>query len=752
MLSLLSLPAAADDIDDLAARAVTLESKIRELDEGLRPPAGPGADYAERRALDGEVLYRLKQYEEAAIVLLDVVEKYAQSPAYPAALFFLADSLYQKHDFLSAKRYFAKVVARGQSDRNFQLALQRLVELSLRTGDLAAVEEHLRTLEQLPPSQLLPSVPYVRGKFEFFRGRHEEAQRIFDTIPATSEYYFQAQYFIATGLVMRKQYDMAMSRFMQILRLKPRKEHAGDQQILELSYLALGRLYFELGKIDRAIDQYQNIGRQSDVFPEALYETGWSFIKTGDHRKALRSLDLLMLARPDASNGAEVRLLMANLHLRVGESGDALQIFDKTRVTFEPVQQKLDQLMAKRPDAQAFFRSLMRGQAEKFEIQVALPEQVQKWVRAHGLVEHATRVAGDINALRESLTEAEQLVTRVERAIMSPARVNIFPEMARARERALEVENQVTDIRGRLAARQRELTQGAWSETERQQADRLHDRRQTLTKAVANIPRSSDGYEQRANKARKVYEGLEQRAKELWIQIESLSAQLVAIERYFADTRGKQKIPAAIFESQINEMRQIIEDLRKEHDRVRNDIISARENVGVDDALALEEAKLRDELKQVVAQERELAGRVLARLQGPARAKVEQLQSVLARLETVEGRLQAFNGRIDQAVEQRLQDAKTVLAEEKIKVAGYRQQITAYEKEADDLGGGASLQALKDVRQRAYKLVVESDVGVTDVAWARKDEKSQSVSRLQREQERERRLLEEEFQQVRQQK
>jgi tetratricopeptide (TPR) repeat protein len=752
LLLLCCAPAAADDIDDLAARAVSLESRIRELDDSLRPPTGPGADYPERRALDGEVLYRLKQYEEAAIVLLDVVEKYPQSPAYSSALFFLADALYQKQDYLSASRYFAKVVARGQGDRHYQLALQRLVELSLRTGEIGTIEEHLRLLEQLPPGQLLPSVPYVRGKYAFFRGRYDDAQRIFDGIPQASEYWFQAQYFAATGHVMRKQWDLAIGRLTAILRTKARPEHSAEPQIQELAFLALGRIYFELGRIDKAIDQYQNVGRQSDLFAEALYETAWSFIKVGEYRKALRSLDLLMLARPDAPNAAEVKLLMGNLHVRLNETGEALQVFDKTRDVFTPVQQKLDQLMTKHPDPRAFFHSLLAGKADRFEIQIALPEQVQKWVRAHPLVHQAGQVGGDITSLKDSLADAEQLIVRVERAVNSPARVNIFPELARARERALEVENQLTEARARLASRQRDLTQYAYSADERRQAEGLAGRRQTLERALGNIPKTSEGYEQRARAARRIYEDLAQRAKELWVQIESLSAQLVAMERFYADTRQQQKIAPSVFESQINEMRQLIEELRKEHDRVRTDILSAHENVGIDDAVALEEGRLRDEVKTLVAQEQQLAVRVLGRLAPAPRQKVEQIQSVLRRVEGVEERLAAYNKRIEQSVDQRLVDTRQVLTEEKINVARYRQTIAEYEQRADDLGGGASIVALKEVQQRAYRLVVEADVGVTDVAWARKDEKTQSVSRLQREQERERRLLEQEFQQVRQAK
>jgi tetratricopeptide (TPR) repeat protein len=747
---LLSAPAAADEVDDLAAKVVSLESKARELDTSLRPSPGPGADYPERRALDGEVLYRLKQYEQAAIVLLDVVEKYPQSPSYPGALFFLADALYQKHDFLSAKRYFAKIVERGPGDRNYQLALQRLVELSLRTGEFAGVEEHLRALEQLPPGQVLPSVPYVRGKYEFFRGHYDQAERALAAIPPTSQYYFQAQYIIAAGREVQKQHDAALVRFGQILRLAPKND--GDKKIQELATLALGRVYYELGKIDKAVDQYQNVPRTSDLFPDALHETAWAFIKQGAFRKAQRSIELLLLARPDSGDAYEMKVLMGNLHLRLGESADALTIFDATHKQFEPVQLKLDQIIASRPDARIFFHSLIAGKTTRFEIQIPLPEPAGRWLKAEHSVDRAVRVGADIAAIRESLAEAENLVVRVERAINSPARVNIFPELARARESALEVENGLAEVRARLGAHLGRLTSNLYSAQERSEARRLADRRTFLEKALRAIPRTSEGYEQRARQTRGVYEELEKRGKELWVQIESLAAQLAAIERFFADTREKQKIDPTVFERQVNEMRGLIEELRTEYDRTRTDIISAKENLGVGDAVSAEEAKLRAELRQVVDREKALAAQVAGRLGPGDRAKVDQIQSVLGHLAAIEEQVATFNRRVDAAVDQRLAETRTILAEEKRNVAAYREQVAAYEQRSDELGGAAALLALKGVRRRAYNLVIESDVGVTDVAWALKDAKTQSVSKLQREQERERRLLEEEFQQVRQAK
>ena len=95
---------------------------------------------ADRRVLDAQVLYSLKNYEEAATILLDVVEKYPNTRAHDDALLLLGESLFQARDFYSARHYLQEAVAKNTGSKPEQQALQRLVEISLRTGDFDNVD------------------------------------------------------------------------------------------------------------------------------------------------------------------------------------------------------------------------------------------------------------------------------------------------------------------------------------------------------------------------------------------------------------------------------------------------------------------------------------------------------------------------------------------------------------------------------------------------------------------------------------
>ena len=114
------------------------------------PPPPP--DAADRRVLDAQVQLSVKNYDEAATIALDVVEKYPNTRAYDDALYLLGEALFQGRDYYSARHYLQEAVAKNNGSKAEQQALQRLVEVALRTGDYENVDVYLKRLENVPAS------------------------------------------------------------------------------------------------------------------------------------------------------------------------------------------------------------------------------------------------------------------------------------------------------------------------------------------------------------------------------------------------------------------------------------------------------------------------------------------------------------------------------------------------------------------------------------------------------------------------
>ena len=361
----------ADDVDDHLKKLIELDQRVHLMTLELKEAPPPPPDIADRRVLDAQVLYSLKNYEEAATILLDVVEKYPNSRAHDDALHLLGESLFQARDYYTARHYLQDAVAKNTGSKAEQQALQRLVEISLKTGDYDRIDSYLARLQNLPPQLMEPATPYVRGKYYYYRNRLDEASQVFAAIPQANPYFFQARYFIATIQVKRGDLAGATQGYDALLKLQPPDQAAKDVQ--DLSRLAIARILYERSQFDKAIETYLAIPRQSKYWSEALREQTWTYIKAKDWQRAYRSVNLLLLADPDVPDGPDLRILEGNLQLRMSNFYLASDTFSKVRDEFDPIHRQLQQVIVRSQTDPAYFDQLIGKSLDKFDIGAFVP-------------------------------------------------------------------------------------------------------------------------------------------------------------------------------------------------------------------------------------------------------------------------------------------------------------------------------------------------------------------------------------------
>src|SRR5262249_11428506 len=156
-----------------------------------------GNDVPTRRTIDAELNFGLGDYEDAAIVLYDVVERYPNHKVHDEALYYLSESLFMKGDYLASRTSFTKLVNElGTRSHYYQQSLERLIEITLKLNDAQDVDKWLALLDAVPEAERHSAVPYVRGKYAFFNAKYDEAAAQFDRVTPKSTYYFQARYFL----------------------------------------------------------------------------------------------------------------------------------------------------------------------------------------------------------------------------------------------------------------------------------------------------------------------------------------------------------------------------------------------------------------------------------------------------------------------------------------------------------------------------------------------------------------------------
>ena len=566
----------AGEFDDADRKLSDLEGKVAALGSEFRETAVADPALVLRRVVDAETLFKLKNYNEAATLLLDVVEKYPGAQGYEDALVLLGESLFQDKDYNSARYYLEIEVKQNSGSQLEQRALERLIEIGLHTEDLDNVDQYLKRLENIPPAMLEPSVPYVRGKFSFFRGRPDEALAIFAAIPASSPYFLQSRYFAATVEVQKGNLAAALAGFDAVTRMPARND--AEKEVQELARLAIGRLHYERGEFELARAAYGTIPRDSPNFEEAMNELSWTSIKAKDYQSAYRALDLMLLQNPDSPQAPELRLLMGNLHVRLGNFALANEAFMVARDQFDPVHAQLEDTLSKCRTDPKYFDTLIGKGMEKFDIQVFIPKVAVKWVRADPEVARVMALTDDVGKLQRGIRDSQETLSRLELAVSGELKVGIFPDLAAMRTRTSEILNQLLAIRSRFVAKMRAQTADVLSGEEKarleQNRGRPRHRRERARGAAHDRGRAAGARAQVAGRPR-CPRG---QASELNVVVQGMEAELVAIEQYFIRSRADQKIKPEELIGPVATLRQAIAELRSSNDRIRNSLAeSARE-------------------------------------------------------------------------------------------------------------------------------------------------------------------------------
>jgi TolA-binding protein len=763
---LFARPAAADQVGEIGAKLGKYDGEVSAIARSIHRPSeigaapGRGRDVPTRRTIDAQVNFGIGNYDEAAIVLYDVVERYPNHKVYDEALYYLSESLFMKGDYVASRTYFTKlVVERGTGTKFYQQSLERLIELTLKLNDSENVDRWLALLDAVPAAERRSSVPYVRGKYYFFNGNYDQALGQFAMVGPRSKYYFQARYFIGASHVARKDLARAVTEYQKLIRLQPKSKE--QRQVIELSQMALGRIHYERNQPSKAIDRYLEVSRRSQLFDETMFEVAWVYVKNREFDKALRALELLALSDPLSTRLPNVKILEGNLRIRKAQrltdanntraAGDeydrAVFVFEQLRGVFEKPRAELDRAIAERRDPGDYLAQITGRHAATFDIKATLPEVAAAWLRDEPEVGRIVAVETDLGQVEGDVEIAEKTIRRLEYALSTPSRVNIFPTLAAKRIRSTEIMDDVFAMRLQLAAHAHKVL-GKYAEGgDRAELDRLTRERTEVAGQLRGMPDASVAESARITRARGRAVSVDKQAAEASTIIGQTEAQLVAMEKFLAD-QGYKEVKAgdmAELKGEIQLNRTEMEGLKKELEAIKDDTILALDRAGTGDDIAARRMELRGRLRAALDAEHDELQRLGARAGGADRAEAGRIARLTRQANGISARLDQANAKIDGIVEEALVEVKATLEDERAKLSSYKQEYTNYDGESHALGGEVLGLAFTSVARKLFEVMMRSDVGVVDVAWSIKEGADRSLRRLTLDQAREGRTLDAEF-------
>lgn len=714
-----------------------------------------------QRIADAILLMGSKDYARASTVLNEIVEKYPNHPtALPDALALLSETYFLSKQYLSARRTFEQIVARGGEPRFGQYqakALGRLVDIALRIKDYSSLDRTFASMNQVPPGPAASGIAYARGKGLFVKRDFAGAKASLLAVDPSSEYLHQAGYLL--GLIAAREatpaatprkegegppqvpagrYTAAIDLFSRVTQLPP--DTADHRHVIDLAWLAIGRLFYESDQWAQAVRAYNRVDRASPEFGTMLYELAWVYVRLGDFERAQRALEVLSIADPNSQNIADGQLLRADLMLRAGQFDKSLKVYEGARSTYDPMRARVDAFLGSTSDPAVYYDKLSREQLDALDTNALLPLLAVQWAREAEDGPSAFAVIDDINQCRDLIKQSNDLIERLTALLNSPNRVRAFPELRAGEEKALSLLNRVGLARLSLGQGMDAVDDGALSG----EIGAWRQRRRSIEGRLEMIPVSEGDFQGREAEAMRQWNGASQALQRLTLQVDTLQATINGLRRMLKE--GPQAGGAGRFEQALVQSEGELQFYRTQMERLRKMVSVGRAQVGYGDQRFVEDEQARVAYREALSREVALAaaGAGGAALMEYAR----RITPVLRAGDASDAQVEATLGEIRRQVAQRSTALGETIARETAKMVSYQVRLEALDKEARLVVGEVAMRNFGLVRDRLKNIVLRADVGITEEAWEVREEQMTRVRSLQVERAREDRLLKEELNEV----
>lgn len=736
--------ASAQDGQQFAPQSSALQKQAVDLERNYLKPAILQSRYkVETRFNDAKVAYLLKDYARASLLFVGLVENPEFKPlgSYPEALYLLADSLYQQRNLVAARKYFEKIINRGASPY-YQVSVVKLLEISARTGNYEGVDELYATLDA--EAQLNPAVSYVRAKVLYRQERYAEARRLFQKASKDPTLGLRAAYFRGVAFAADDQFDNARMAFDEIIA-KYESPTAEQQALIDLAYLGAGRVAYEAKDYPAAIDYYQHLDRNSPNFDQMLYELTWTLVAQEKYQAASRVTDIfLFLSNPDPTFVPKVKLLRADLQLRLGNYDPATRSYNDVVNTFMPVKKELDAFVDEERDLNVFFRDLvdaqMRGEEPEY-----MPSLVSDWVDGSRVLSEAKLTGADLKQIRENIAQAEVALDEMGARLASGTRIQSFPKLAEGMVLATTLERRIVDLRQEMLRAEYRRVASQMSPSQQAQWDSLEREAAALRKQYQAAPRDKSAVDQRIARIDSRFAGMRRDLDTITFEIDSQKEQLQAVELYLARNAGqpmsderRNKIEKLQAESRAD-----IDRLRDQQTALRSKINVERQRLGVGDEVSSQERGVRSSYADVLARQRELIAQV-----GGANTSSD-MRTARQNLAEAESRLQGFSAQMDRLVGERSEELLKDLGREREMLTQLDQTAESLLKNSKTLTAHVAHHSFLEAKHDFGQIIMRGDVGLIDVAWQKKEDATRQINQLFEDRTAELKTLQDAFEEVR---
>lgn len=681
--------------------------------------AGSNVRALEDRYQQGMVLYTGGDFERASYIFMDIVmhEEWKGEPGYCSALLMLGKSLHEDSYYRLSQKYLLDAVGqcKGLERQDAIALLLNVVEL---TGDWDSVNALMDTLEGFGGDV----IDYMRGRAYFLQDKSAEAESYLSRLGEVGEFAMKAKYLRGVILLEAGNLDEALEMFARCT-LQGEK-FRGYELVHDLCILAQARIYFERQEWSKAMDMYQQIGEGSPYFVDVLYEMAWTSLRRGEMEVAQQHLEVLSMSYPKSVYAAETKQLLADIERELGRYDSALAGYQEILNKYEPVMQ---QMREQSPSGEQHAESIRADiESGKFDEGMLIPKAAKDLVPAGG---EAAQVESMISALgrsEDNTQSSREIIAEIEEILTGSARYSIFPEYRKFWEGARGIKMNLLRIGG-------EINEAVYAQAGQ---STLREERVNLLGELSQIPQSA--HERDVARVKRDV-ALSQRRAELYrlkLESDGMRHRMKIIESWLEEgnTKGVMESEREEIVERLSSLDNQLEGIEKRHKDLERSLNKLEGIDGLSDVTLRTEDEVISRLETVLDQE-----------------WVQMSSSSHADVHGQYGRLvqdaNAYLREIDAGIETRLTGFRERLARESGVVSQEEQRYGSSVDELSQTVGDVAARYWNTVYGLVQNMVLGADLGMVDVAWLQKDERTQALSTMMEERKKDREVLEQDFKQ-----
>ncbi|MFY0524822.1 tetratricopeptide repeat protein [Archangium gephyra] len=509
----------------------------------------------------------------------------------------------------------------------------------------------------------------------------------------------------------------------------------------------MGRLLYELGRADEALDRYAEVPRESESFVDSLYEMAWVHVKRGDFEKAKNATDILLLVGPESPVAPDARLLQGHLQLKLRKYDEATATYEDVIGTYKPVRDQVDALLKANQDPIAYFDRLLARNASTLDVTTLLPPLALKFATTQEELAKAVGMQKDLDSSREGVDESKALATRILHALDERG-LQVFPELQEGYQRADAVDSALVRAEQGLVQVEGEVLRERLRPEELTALAGVRREREALGTRLATLPTTPQEIDARRERMQTRVDELDRDAFQLGFELQSMSAISTAVRQWLDDTRAertRQPEEEKEFLTQLHNEEQTVAALEAELKLLRSRLADERASAS---AFVSGEDILRGRYRETLQREHALLAAAEERLSGEDAALVARTHETRQRSEALRTRVDTARYVLRAQVQRRGEIIKgKVLAEQRL-LQDYHQEVASVSGDARHMVGRIGFESIQKVRKQFYDLVLKADVGLVDVAFTRKQDKTTEIQKLSAQKEADLRDLEKEYEEV----